>query len=169
MFYCDAVLMDGMPKIFSPTAPIGMPTNITAVTFDSTSIHIDWVHPPEDTHYGVIREYRLNLTELETGTRTRVVVNSNRTEVVFGFLHPYFTYHITIVPVTVEEGQNYTEITIRTEEDGKTLACQISVEKCSVFLGWIASSITLHPYVYQVSFTIRGESVYPQVDCITHL
>ena len=96
-----------------------MPTNVTAIRFDSSSIHIDWTHPPEDTHYGVIREYRLNMTELETGTLSRVVVDSNSTEVVLESLHPYFTYHITIVPVTVEEGENYTEITIRTAEDGK--------------------------------------------------
>ena len=59
------------------------------------------------------------MTELETGTFRRVAVDSEETEVVLGSLHPYFTYHITIVPVTIEEGDNYTEITIRTAEDGK--------------------------------------------------
>ena len=104
---------------YFPAAPIGKPTNVTAVTFNATSIHIYWTHPPEDTHYGVIREYRLNVTELETGKRTRVVVDSEEMEVVLMSLHPYFTYHITIVPVTIEEGDNYTEITIKTAEDGK--------------------------------------------------
>ena len=99
-------------------APIGSPTNVTAVTFDSTSIHIYWNHPPYDTHYGFIREYRLNVSELETGSWWREVVDSEVTEVVLTSLHPYYTYHITIIPVTVEEGDNYTEITIRTAEDG---------------------------------------------------
>lgn len=78
-----------------------------------------WSHPPEDTHYGVIREYWLNVTELETGARWRVVIDAEETEAVITSLHPYYTYHITIVPVTVEAGDNYTEITIRTAESGK--------------------------------------------------
>ena len=100
-------------------APIGSPTNVTAVKFDSTSIHIYWNHPPEDTHYGFIREYRLNLTELETGHKWREVVEGDATEAVITGLHPHYTYHVTIVPVTVEEGDNYTEITVRTAEDGR--------------------------------------------------
>lgn len=47
-----------------------------------------------------------------------MVVDSEETEVTLSSLHPYYTYHVTIVPVTIEEGENYTEITIRTEEDG---------------------------------------------------
>lgn len=70
------------------------------------------------THYGVIREYRLNITELETGSRWRIIVGSEATEAVITSLHPFYTYHITIVPVTIVEGDNYTEITVRTAEDG---------------------------------------------------
>ena len=104
---------------FVPVAPIGRPTNITAITFSATSIHVYWTHPPEDTHYGVIREYWLNVTEMETETRSRVVVDATKTEVVLSSLHPFYTYHITIVPVTIAEGDNYTEITIRTAEASK--------------------------------------------------
>lgn len=102
-----------------PIAPIGSPTNVTAVKFDSTSIHIYWDHPPEDTHYGFIREYRLNVTELETGAKWREVVDSESTEALIEMLHPFYTYHVTIVPVTTVEGDNYTEITVRTAEDGR--------------------------------------------------
>lgn len=98
-------------------APIGRPTNLTTVRFDSTSIHLYWDHPPEDTHYGFIREYRLNVTELESGGRWREVVDSEETEAILSGLHPFYTYYITIIPVTVEEGDNYTHITIRTAED----------------------------------------------------
>lgn len=107
------------PSFLFLSAPIGRPTNVTAIDFGSTFIHIYWSHPPEDTHYGVLREYRLNVTELETGERFRVTVDSEETEAVLTSLHPYYTYHITIVPVTVVEGDNYTEITIKTAEDGK--------------------------------------------------
>ncbi len=50
---------------------------------------------------------------------SRVVVDSEETEVVLDSLHPYYTYHITIVPFTIEEGNNYTEVTVRTAEDCK--------------------------------------------------
>ena len=105
--------------LFLNIAPIGRPTNVTTIDIDSTSIHIYWSHPPEDTHYGFLREYRLNVTELETGDKWRVVVEAEATEALLMPLHPYYTYHITIVPVTVEEGDNYTEITLRTAEDGE--------------------------------------------------
>ena len=101
------------------SAPIGSPTNLTAIKFDSTSIHLYWSHPPEDTHYGILREYWLNITELESGRRWREVVDAEDTEAILTDLHPYYTYHITIIPVTIEEGDNYTEITIRTAEDGE--------------------------------------------------
>jgi hypothetical protein len=91
---------------------------VTAVKFDARSIHLYWDHPPEDTHLGRIREYRLNVTELESGDEWRVVANASATEALITELHPYYTYHITIVPVTTLEGDNYTEITLRTAEDG---------------------------------------------------
>ena len=100
------------------TGPSGAPTNVTIVSVSATSIHLFWDHPPEDTHQGIIREYRINVTELETGTMFREVTPAETTEVVLDSLHPYYTYEIVIVAFTVEEGSNYTTVTIQTDEEG---------------------------------------------------
>ena len=100
-------------------APIGEPTNITVLFVGPTSIHISWEHPPEDTHYGIIREYQITYTELETGAVFNTSTDSETTELAVGSLHPFYTYTFFIVPVTVDVGTNHTEITVRTEEAGK--------------------------------------------------
>ena len=101
------------------TAPVGQATNLSVVTVGKTSVHLEWEHPAEDTHYGVIREYRINVTELESGSVSRLFTDGEETEITIQSLHPYYTYHINIVPFTIEEGDNHTEITVRTKEDGK--------------------------------------------------
>ena len=58
------------------------------------------------------------MTELETGTTFREVTPAETTEVVLDSLHPYYTYEIVIVAFTVEEGSNYTTVTIQTDEEG---------------------------------------------------
>ena len=95
------------------------------------SIHISWDHPPEDTHYGMIREYRINITEQETGLLFTRSTDSETTELVVNSLHPFYTYTFVIVPVTVDVGTNHTRITIRTEETG------IAVILTSVVESWI--------------------------------
>ncbi len=86
----------------------------------ATTIHLSWDHPHEDTHQGIIRGYRLNVTELETG-RTFRAITAEKTEIVVGSLHPFYTYEITIVAFTVEEGLNYSTIIVETDEAGKSL------------------------------------------------
>ena len=102
----------------STAAPIGEPVNVTVLFVGPTSIHISWDHPPEDTHYGMIREYQITYTELETGAVFNTSTNSETTQLAVGSLHPFYTYTFFIVPVTVDVGTNHTEVTIRTEEAG---------------------------------------------------
>ena len=103
---------------FATTAPIGEPTNVTVLFVGPTSIHISWDHPPDDTLYGMIREYRITYTELETGAVFNTSTDSETTELAVDSLHPFYTYTFFIVPVTVDVGTNHTEITIRTAEAG---------------------------------------------------
>jgi len=66
----------------------------------------------------MIREYRINITELETGSMFSRSTDSETTELVVNSLHPFYTYTFVIVPVTVDVGTNHTRIAIRTEETG---------------------------------------------------
>ena len=66
----------------------------------------------------MIREYWITYTELETGAVFNISTDSEITQLAVHSLHPFYTYTFYIVPVTVDVGTNYTEITIQTEEAG---------------------------------------------------
>ena len=72
----------------------------------------------------MIREYRINVTELETGAVFTTSTDSETTELAVNSLHPFYTYTFIIVPVTVDVGTNYSNITIRTEEAGMAIFTQ---------------------------------------------
>ena len=116
MCVCDSKLL--LLIVYLITAPIGEPTNVTVLFIGPTSIHISWDHPPDDTLYGMIREYRITITELETRAVFNTSTDSETTQLAVNSLHPFYTYTFYIVPVTVDVGTNHTEITIRTAEAG---------------------------------------------------
>ena len=68
---------------------------------------------------GVIREYRINVSEAETGTLLQYIVQPDNREFIIGSLQPFHTYHCIIVAYTVEVSPTTVAITVRTEEDGK--------------------------------------------------
>lgn len=80
-----------------------------------------WDPPPPEHVNGVIREYRINTTELETGIVSQYTTEPTIQELVIGPLHPYYTYLSTIVAFTVEIGPYTTDITVRTDEDGECI------------------------------------------------
>ena len=116
MCVCDSKLL--LLIVYLITAPIGEPTNVTVLFIGPGSIHISWDHPPDDTLYGMIREYRITITELETRAVFNTSTDSETTQLAVNSLHPFYTYTFYIVPVTVDVGTNHTEITIRTAEAG---------------------------------------------------
>ena len=102
------------------TDPSGTASNVSGIALNSTHIHLTWDPPPRDLWHGELSEYRIDVTELETGTTLRFFSNPNITEATIGSLHPYYTYNCTISAVTVVgEGPPSTVITVRTAEDGK--------------------------------------------------
>ena len=66
----------------------------------------------------MIREYQITYTELETGVVFNTSTDSETTQLAVDSLHPFYTYTFFIIPVTVDVGTNYTEITIQTKEAG---------------------------------------------------
>ena len=97
------------------TVPGSHPSNTTGTTLNSTHIYLIW-EPPEDPN-GDIREYRVNVTEEETGRMFQLITNT--TSITIGSLHPYYTYNCTVVAVTIGPGPFSTVITVRTAEDGR--------------------------------------------------
>ena len=118
------------------TAPGSEPSNITGTALNSTHIYLTWDPPPPEDINGVIREYRINVTEGETGLLLQYTTNPDTRELVVGPLHPYYTYHCTVGAYTVETGPYTAIITVRTDEAGKDdIACWLySICVCATLL-----------------------------------
>ena len=101
----------------SPTAPTHVPQNITEVILGPRSFLLTWEAPPLEHHNGEIRHYRINVTEVETGTRLSYTTED--TQLTITDLHPYYRYVCIVTAVTVSEGPYSANITARTHEDGK--------------------------------------------------
>jgi hypothetical protein len=98
-----------------PAAPSSSPQNLTGSSTSSDTIIISWSPPPASDNNGVIREYRVNITEVETG---RIFfLRSTTTSITVRSLHPYYTYRCTISAYTVGVGPYTTIFSIRTPED----------------------------------------------------
>ena len=88
-----------------------------------------WEAPPSEHHNGEIREYRVNVTEVETGSMLQY--STEDTEITITGLHPYYRYVCTVTAVTVSEGPYSANVTVRTHEAGtyKSLSLSLSLLK----------------------------------------
>lgn len=100
------------------SVPDMSPSNLTGMAQDPATILLSW-DQPAGRHNGIIQEYRLNITEVETG---RVFHNvSAITSLVINNLHPDYTYEWTVTAFTVGEGPYSYSYRVTTFEDGKQL------------------------------------------------
>ena len=82
-------------------------------------ISLSWDPPPPREQNGIIREYRINISEVETGGVLYFV--SVGTQLDVSMLHPFYTYEWVVSAYTIGNGP-YTDIsTLMTPEDGKFL------------------------------------------------
>lgn len=96
-----------------------MNTEVSDEDLTSTSFILYWSAPPPEDHNGLIRNYIVRCTELETGAMfQRLAVNA--TEILMDSLHPFYSYSCAIAAVTVLEGPYSSSITVATEQDGTT-------------------------------------------------
>ena len=109
-------------------APDSAPLHPNGVALSSTSIYITWDPPDLDDHNGVIREYRINVTESETLYFNQHT--TNQTKIVISDLKPYHTYHCYVAAVTVDQGPFTSKVTVVTEEDGKLPSNHINNIEC---------------------------------------
>ena len=98
------------------TAPDSPPQHPSAIALSPTSIHITWDPPILQYHNGVIREYRINITEALTGLQIQEI--TNQTQIIIDGLKPYHIYHCYIVAVTVDEGPYTVAVSVLTKEAG---------------------------------------------------
>lgn len=95
--------------------------NSSGYAINSTHIALNWSAPHEEDLNGVLREYRINVSEGLTGNMRWFTTVPDTTEIIVGPLHPFYIYHSTITAYTVEGGPSTSVISIRTGEDGKAV------------------------------------------------
>ena len=95
--------------------PENPPSNPTGVAIDSQTIRLSWTAPLGD-HNGVIREYRVNVTELDTWRKFELIATTTFIEIVS--LHPFYTYEWLVSAFTIDEGPYTTPSVVKTLEDG---------------------------------------------------
>ncbi len=92
------------------------PNNLSSVIVDSSTVALNW-DEPEGRHNGIISQYKINLTELETGREFQE--SSITTNVILNNLHPDYTYTWVVTAATIAEGPYSGSSTFTTPEDGK--------------------------------------------------
>ena len=79
-------------------------------------MYLSWSPPPAEDQNGIMREYPIRITEVDTGRIFNVVSYSTSLNVTS--LHPYYHYMWIVAAYTIDNGP-YTEIsTVMTHEDG---------------------------------------------------
>ena len=100
-------------------APSSPPTEVNVLDVTSSNFTVQWAPPPAHTHNGIIRAYRINVTELNTARN--FVRQTSRTSLVLSHLHPYYVYHLTVLAITVSDGPPTKGVTVTTLETSEYL------------------------------------------------
>ena len=108
-YYCNKFLLCSPV----PTSP---PQNLGVSALNSTSISLSWMPPPLIDQNGIIREYRITITEVETGSV--LGFTSTTTALIVPSLHPYYNYQCKVNAYTIDHGPYTEDFTVRTLEDG---------------------------------------------------
>ena len=107
--------------------PNGSPQNFIGVPLSSDRIMLMWNPPLEQNRNGIIIDYIINVTELDTGQITQMITSGR--DLTLDSLTPFSTYAFIIAARTsVGAGPFSTEITVQTLEDGKR---KLYVAMCS--------------------------------------
>ena len=88
-----------------------------AVSVNSRALSLTWSPPPPEDQNGIIRNYLVNISVVESGEHFHQLT-SNATVLVIDELHPYYTYSCIVAALTVGTGP-FTEVTtVQLPEDG---------------------------------------------------
>ena len=78
---------------------------------------LSWGPPRFEDRNGAIRQYIVNVTELETGFKFGRV--ATQMMITLSSLHPYYTYVCTVYAVTIGAGPAAEPVSVTTFEDSK--------------------------------------------------
>ena len=122
--------------LFLLTVPSGFPQTFVAQSTSSPSPVLTWDPPNAEDQNGVIIEYTINVTAVETGEE--FLLTSDTTMSTVTTLRPFTTYLCIIAASTsIGLGPFSTVFTLRTPEDGEghsvyTIVCASITHSCSM-------------------------------------
>ena len=102
--------------MFSHLEPDAPPQNLNGSTVNSTSLFLSWELPPSEQQNGIIRQYLVNVSELETGSG--IELSTTDTNIIVSDLHPFYHYECNVSAVTIGAGPYTLPITIQTLQAG---------------------------------------------------
>ena len=97
-------------------APESPPKDVVLSSVSSTSILVSWTPPPAELQNGVITQYRIYVTEVDTGNQ--LMYSTMTTSIAIQLLHPFYTYECVVSTYTVAEGPYSAVLNVTTPQDG---------------------------------------------------
>ena len=97
-------------------APASPPQNLTATPIDSMSVRLSWSPPPREHYNGIIRQFWINITEVDTGMKTQMT--SLGTSLPVPSLHPFYIYWFSVAAYTVDLGPFTEPAVLQMPQDG---------------------------------------------------
>ncbi len=86
---------------------------------DASTLRIEWSPPPLLLHNGVIVDYMVNISEIETGITLQFATGGELGVTIPG-LHPFYSYSYVITALTVVgHGPHSSSVSVRMPEDGE--------------------------------------------------
>ena len=98
-------------------APASPPQDLVAAPINSRSVYLSWSPPPREHHNGMIRQFWINVTEVDTGRRYQMT--SFGTSLTISSLHPFYTYTFSVAAYTVGLGPFSEPVNQLMPQDGK--------------------------------------------------
>lgn len=109
-------------RIIVPAVPTAAPESITESAIDSRTLLISWAPPPLPARNGIITEYVVNVSVMETGEQFGRTAPGSATSLSIASLHPDYTYTYVVAALTaVGSGPISTFRSIKMPEDGEKL------------------------------------------------
>ena len=105
------------------SAPSQPPRNLQRVPLNSTTLRLSWQPPSSQYQNGLIREYRINITENETGRNFQLT--STHTFIIIPHLHPYYQYNCSVAAYTISLGPFSSVIAVNMPENGNNYVLYI--------------------------------------------
>ena len=88
-----------------------------AVSVNSRALSLTWSPPPPEDQNGIIRNYLVNISVVESGEHFHQLT-SNTTVLVVDELQPYYTYSCIVAALTVGTGPFTEASVVQLPEDG---------------------------------------------------